>query len=147
MATTEDGTFVDDDMRFVTVVDRLGVGGDIRLKSGLTYEGTLYWDHKPQPILAKPFQWRGPIAKHLLRYGSQAYIKDIDDHWVCRLGIQGGDEELIAEIGPEFLDCSPIEIDPNAIERWDTSTANRTKPMTIKRTKAPTMAELRARGE
>lgn len=147
MATTEDGIFIDDDFRFVTVVDRIGVGGDVKLAGGFVLPGVLYWDHKPHPILPE-FQLRGPAAKHFFRYGSQAYVHTKDHEYVCRLGLKGGDEDLIREIGREFLDPEPIDVDLETVEGWDTAAidpSDRKKTKTLKRGPRESVAALRAR--
>jgi hypothetical protein len=148
MAYTDSGEFYDDDRRRVMVKDRLGLGGDVRLKSGFTYPGTLYFDHKPVSIVAKPFPLEAAQAKFFFRVGSQAFVKDLDNAHVCRLGIVDGDEDLINEIGPEFTSCDPLELDMEAVELWDTAAVDPTdRKVTkkLKRTAAPTMSELRAR--
>ena len=123
MAFTDDGTFLDDDHRHVTVVDRIGTGGEIKLKSGFTIPGVLSWDSKP--IVIKPkFELRGPPAKHLFRYASSAYVKTADGAFVNRLGIEGGDEDLIQELvslAADATSCDPIDVDMEMVEGWDTA--------------------------
>lgn len=150
MSQTADDVFVDDDMRFVTVIDRTGLGGDIALRSGTLLQGTLYWDHKPHTIKATPFQLRAPAALHFFKYGSQAWLHDASGAYVCRLGIVEGDEELIAQIGPEMVTADPIDVDQEAVEGWDTAAVdptNRKITKRVKRTERPSMGELRAREE
>lgn len=150
MSMTADDVYVDDDMRFVTVIDRTGQGGDIKLKSGQTIQGTLYWDHKPHTIKATPFPLRAPAALHFFKYGSQAWLHDADGIYTCRLGIVDGDETLISQIGPELVTADPIDVDMEAVEHWDTAAVDPTdRKVTkkVKRTPAASMAEMRAREE
>lgn len=149
MSQSADDVFIDDDHRFVTVVDRTGLGGDITLRSGMKYDGTLYWDHKPHTIQAKPFQLRAPAAKHFFKYGSQAWLHDADGSFVCRLGIVDGDPDLISEIGPDFVTDDPIALDVDAVEGWDQANVapDKKAKRTVKRFASETVAALQARAE
>jgi hypothetical protein len=154
MALTDDGTYLDDDHRHVTVVDRFGPGGDIRLKTpGFAFPGVLYWDQKPHAIQPK-FLLRGPPAKQFFRYGSSAYVKLPDGELVCRLGVEGGDPDLIQELkalAEDVTNCDPIDVDLEAVEGWDTASIDpaneRKQTKKLKVGKRESMAALRAREE
>ena len=121
--------FQDKDFRFINVIDRLGVGGAVKTKGGLVYPGDIHYDGVSHPI-RKKFRLRAPVARHCFGPNQRNWVHSIDEdgqsRYVHRLGILPIDEDdpdhdkdLIMELGPEFLDCTPIQIDQEFLEGWD----------------------------
>lgn len=119
MATTEDGIYVDTDYRHATCVDRTGRGGEIKLRSGLVLRGEVQHDHQMFPITREPFTLRGPVLLHAFTSGSTTWCIDAEGNRVNRIGVQSGPQDLLDQLGPDALDCSPIELDMDAVENWD----------------------------
>jgi hypothetical protein len=137
----EDTIFVDQDFRFVTVVDRTGLGGAITLRSGHTVRGEIQYGMQIKAITKEPFQLRGPWAKFVFAQSQQTYVHDVEGHYLNRLAVAGGDEDLMNELGPTVQDTTPIELDADVVEGWDTGAVDpdRKKTVTtrIRRVKVP----------
>lgn len=146
MATTDEGIFIDQDYRMATVVDRTGLGGPIKLSDGRLLPGEVQYDHIVHLITKKPFLLRGPVVKHAFGPGSKSWLHDKDGNYVNRLGVQDAPEDLLAELGPEAQDCSPIEVDLDAVEHWNYGVVDPTRQETIRartrRVKVPGNAQL-----
>lgn len=149
MSFTEEGVFVDDDVRMVTLIDRTGIGGPIKKRKGEPIRGEFQYGARVYPITKEPFTVRFPIAKHIMRYGSQTYVHDREDNYVNRLGVKDAtDPSVIDELGAGVLECGPIQVDTDMIEGWNVATKDPDPQSRSKRFRElakPQMAELRGR--
>lgn len=134
--------FVDRDFRFATVVDRCGTGGPIQLADGRSLPGEFKCDQQVFKIEPR-FTLRGPQVLFAFRL-QKAYVHDVNGNFVNRLGIESAPQDLINQLGPDCLDCSPIEVDREAVEHWDTAAVDPDRQVAkrIRRVKVP-MSELR----
>lgn len=94
---------------FVTLVDRTGKGGREFIFDGVRFS------FKPgKPKLNVPRF----VAEWLFRVDQQKF-NTLDGQYVCIYGVEDGPGDIMDTLGPEALDCSPIEIDEAAAEGWN----------------------------
>ena len=122
------------DYSVVTLVDRVGGPGEI-IHDGIRVA------IKPEmhvPAFLAKWLFSGRVT--------QQRVHTKDGQYVCRLGIKDGPEELLALLGSEAFDTSPIEVDDTLAEGWDTAAVdpNRASTMRAQRITVPP-ADLLAR--
>lgn len=134
----DDGeVYVDRDFRFVEVMDRTGRGGPIKLASGYTLPGEFQFDHQIIPI-KKRFRLRGPEAKFVFAHSQRTWVHTTEGEFVQRLAIvvpedvDDATQSLIDELGPVCCDTSPIEVDLEVVESWDTAQVDPDRQVTAK---------------
>ena len=70
---------------------------------------------------------------------------------MSRLGVESGDPGFLEEMGASALDCTPIDVDMERVEGWDTGAVDPDRPKTIAkrvhRVRGETSAQLQARQE
>lgn len=95
---------------FVTLVDRTGLGND-----------EIVYDSKR--IVFKKDQIERPVPRLLAEWlfrVDQKKVHTIDGDYVFRYGIKDAPDDLVANLGEEVTDCSPITVDTSRLEGWDT---------------------------
>jgi hypothetical protein len=96
---------------FVNLVDRTGKGGCEIIHDGIR-------------IVFKPGQKERPVplflAEWLARVDQQR-VHTTGGEWVQRFGVRDAPDELTKRVGE--MDCSPIDIDTQRVEGWDTDAA------------------------
>ena len=114
---------------YVTLVDRAGKGG-----CSIMYDGAIY--------SFKPGQIERPVpttlADWLFRVDQQK-VHTTDGEYVQRFSVKDAPEEFLLRLGGQ-PDTSPITIDDNRVEGWDTDTyaqrEGQTRVIQIKRNPA-----------
>jgi len=103
-----------------TLVDRALTGGTEIIVDG-------------QRIVFKPGQVEQVVSRALIEwlYGvEQQMVWTTEGAFVQRFAVKDPSPDLLAAIGPEAGDCSPIEIDTTRAERSDTTGFARPHPVT-----------------
>lgn len=117
-----------DSLSFVTLVDRTGG------PSEFVFDGKRFTFDAKKAIRTVPSY----IAEWLFRQ-DKARVHTLGHGFTHRYGVQDGPEELLASLGEECLDCSPISIDLDRIEGWDAEAVdpNRASATTIQLRRRP----------
>lgn len=100
----------------VVLVDRAGMGG-----TEIIYDGVR--------LVFKPGQIKLAVPRFVADwlYGNQKHMVWTEDgNYTNRFAIEGLPEELLAQYGSAAGDTSPITIDGNRVEGWDTTQVDRT---------------------
>ena len=95
---------------YVTLVDRAATGG-----CEIVFDG-----HR---IPFKPGQVERPVPQFLAEWifrVDQHKVHTRDGQYVCRFALKDAPPDLLARVGLESADQTPIEIDGERIEGWDT---------------------------
>ena len=98
---------------FVILVDRTGLGGCEIIHDGIR-------------VVFKPGQKERPVPQFLAEWLSrvdQQKVHTTDGEYVQRFGVRDAPEEFITRVGE--MDCSPITIDTQRLEGWDTGAVGR----------------------
>lgn len=107
---------------YVTLVDRTGLGG-----TEIIYDGVR--------IVFKPGETEKTVpefvAEWLLNVGSQGRVWTEAGEHVNRFAVKDASSQLAASVGPEAVDCSPIQLAQDRIEGWDTSGVDRSSHHTL----------------
>jgi len=104
---------------FVTLVDRTGKGGCEIIHDGVRCVFPMGRAERPVPRF---------LVEWLYRVDQQK-VHTVTGEYVQRFGIKEPNDELAAILGPEAFDCSPIEIDKERLEGWDTDAVPDRGPM------------------
>lgn len=99
----------------VTLVDRTGNGG-----CEITHNGVRVVFKTGQAKRAVP----SFLAEWLFIHGKHMVWSE-DGEYTHRFGIEDAPEDMLASLGPEAGDCSPITVDGNRLEGWDTTAVDR----------------------
>lgn len=103
------------DFRTVTLIDRTGQGAVEIIYDGVRIPLPKGVTEKAVPRF---------VAAWLFRVGQQM-VWTADGRYVNRFGIKDPSDDLVAELGVEVGDISPITIDTQRSEGWDTSGVDR----------------------
>lgn len=95
---------------YVTLVDRTGKGGCEIIHDGVRIGFPPGKPERPVPQF---------LVNWLFRVDQQK-VHTTDGQFVQRFGVKEPSEEMVAQLGIECGDISPIEIDTNRAEGWDT---------------------------
>lgn len=99
----------------VILVDRAGIGN-----TEIVYDGVRLVFKPGQTELTVPKF----VADWLFQY-QKHHVWTEDNVYVNRFSIKGASEDLLNQYGEEAGDLTPITIDGNRIEGWDTSQVDR----------------------
>lgn len=105
-----------------TLVDRALTGGAEIIVDG-------------QRIVFRPGEVEKVVSRALIEWlyqVEQQMVWTVDGAYVQRFAVKDPSPDLIATVGPEVADCSPIELDTTRIERSNTTGfARSSAPITI----------------
>ena len=96
-----------------TLVDRTGKGGDE------------FW-FDAIPFVFKPGQTELGVPRFVAEWllsTDQKKVWTDDGQFVSRYGVKEAAQELVDAVGPEACDCSPIRLQSDRVEGWDTTLA------------------------
>ena len=114
--------FENRDFRTVTLVDRTGQGG-----AEIIYDGVRIVLPRGKTELSVPRF----VAVWLLGVTTQQMVWSQEVGYTPRFGIKDMDEELTRELGPDAADISPITLDAERAEGWDTTGVERGGTRTV----------------
>lgn len=95
--------------QYVTLVDRAMTGGDELLYNGLRI---------PVPKGQIEVQVPAFYAHWHFKYGKKM-VHTLDGQYVHRYALKHAPKDLVERLGAEVTDDSPIQIDHDAVEKWD----------------------------
>lgn len=110
------------DFRSLILVDRAGRGGTEFIFDGVRITF-------PPGVVEQGCPWF--VAQWLFGV-NQTRVWTKDGDFTFRFGVKNAPEEFLAAVGPEAGDTSPIEIDGNRIEGWDTTGVDRSNATVLK---------------
>ena len=109
------------DFAVCTLVDRTGAPS-----------GEIIYDAIRVPIKSE-MHVPARLARWLFGNGrTQQRVHTTDGQYVCKLGIKDGPEELLALLGAEAFDCSPITVASGVAEGWDTAAIDPERATTMR---------------
>lgn len=131
-------TMFQQENEWVTLIDRTTVGGDEIMYGG---EPLVFKDEAGSPVLSRTVH-RDFVVWLYRTDKRRVWTKD--GEFAHRYAVENPPQWLIDHCGPEVGDTSPVEVDADRLEGWDTSGVSRDERTRILKVNVP-VSDLRER--